>query len=381
MSKVDSVPPNTSHKQPPIPLWFLAELTYRCPQQCPYCSNPVNFSEELSNELSSEQWCDVMRQARKLGAAQLGFSGGEPLIRKDLEELVACARELGFYTNLITSGIGLNKKRLKALRAAGLDHVQLSIDSSNAQLNQRIVGVDAFDEKIATAKIIKDLGYAMVLNVVLHRENIHEVGDILSMALGMGADYVELANVQYYGWAMLNRSALMPSREQLKAAEATTQVFREQHGDKMKVFFVVPDYYEKTPKRCNNGWGTTFITVTPQGDVLPCQSAKVIPGLEFPNVRAKSLQWIWRDSKVFNQYRGTEWMREPCRSCDKQLEDLGGCRCQALMLTAEASNADPVCEKSTHHDIVRNLLIETNEDHTVQVQNLIYRNTKNAKQR
>ncbi len=359
-----------------IPLWFLAELTYRCPQQCPYCSNPLNYSSSFANELSTAEWKKVLAEGRKLGATQLGFSGGEPCVRQDLEELVGHARQLGYYTNLITSGMGLTVDRVTQLRNVGMDHIQLSFEASEEKLNNELAGCDSFQHKLEIAKAIKQQGFPMVLNIVLHRRNIDFIEEILHFAKLLQADYVELANTQYYGWALANRESLLPTKKQLVDAERVTNLFREQHAGDMKVYFVVPDYYENRPKRCSNGWGTTFISVTPDGYVLPCQSAQVLPGLEFPNVKSHSLEWIWHDSPLFNQYRGTDWMTEPCRSCDEKLQDLGGCRCQAYLLAGDATKADPICDKSPEHQKV--VLITAAQNISPAIKPLIFRNPQNA---
>ena len=306
---------------PSPPLWLLAELSYRCPLQCPYCSNPVDFANQR-DELSTDEWLSVLRQARALGAAQLGFSGGEPLIRKDLEQLVAEASKLGFYSNLITSGVGMNEARLGELKRLGLDHVQLSFQGATAKLNDRFAGTEAFDHKLDLARLIKKYEYPMVLNFVLHRSNIDQVEQILDMSLELEADYVELANTQYYGWAMVNRAALMPTREQVEHAEKVTQAFREKHGQRMRILFVVPDYFEDRPKPCMSGWGKVFLAVAPDGTALPCHAARQLPGLSFPNVREHELEWIWHRSPAFNAFRGEDWMREPCRTCPERTVDF-----------------------------------------------------------
>jgi pyrroloquinoline quinone biosynthesis protein E len=336
---------------PGPPLWLLLELTYRCPLHCVFCYNPTNFAA-LEQELTTEDWLRVLREARALGAVQLGLSGGEPLARDDLETIVANAHELGFYTNLITSGIGLNETRIEALKQAGLDHIQLSFQDSTRKMNDFLSSTRTFDLKAKTAALIKQHDYPMVLNVVLHRLNIDHVEQILEMAERLGADYVELANTQYYGWALLNREHLLPSREQVRRAEDVTRRFRDKPGQRMRIYFVVPDYFETRPKPCMNGLGSVFLCVAPDGTALPCHAARVLPGLTFPNVREAGVEWIWRDSPAFNAYRGDAWMKEPCRSCPEKAKDFGGCRCQAYLLTGDAANADPVCALSPHHRLV-----------------------------
>nr|WP_255459121.1 pyrroloquinoline quinone biosynthesis protein PqqE [Rugamonas brunnea] len=335
------------------PMWLLAELTYRCPLHCAFCYNPVDYAANRK-ELSTEQWLDVLRQGRELGAAQLGFSGGEPLLRDDLEQLVAAGNRLGYYTNLITSGIGLTEQRIAAFKAAGLDHIQLSFQDSTREMNDFLSSTRTFDLKARVAKLIKQYDYPMVLNVVLHRYNLDHVERIIDMALEMGVEYLELANTQYYGWGMVNRAQLMPTREQLERAEAVVNACRERIGSRLRILFVVPDYFESRPKACMNGWGSVFLAVAADGAALPCHAARTIPGLSFPNVTEESLKQIWYESDAFNKFRGDAWMKEPCRTCDDKHKDYGGCRCQALALTGDAANADPVCSKSPQHgDIVR----------------------------
>jgi PqqA peptide cyclase len=344
--------------RPGPPLWLLFELTYRCPLHCVFCYNPTDFSR-TGPELKTDDWLRVLREARALGAVQLGLSGGEPLVRDDLETIVAAAHELGFYTNLITSGVGLNETRLQALKGAGLDHIQLSFQDSTREMNDFLSSTRTFELKSKVAALIKRYDYPMVLNVVLHRLNIDHVAEILTMAQSMGADYVELANTQYYGWAWKNRQQLLPSRAQLERAEATTQRFRAQYGERMRIYFVVPDYFERRPKACMNGLGSVFLTIAPDGCALPCQAARMLPGLQFPNVREASVESIWYDSEAFNHFRGDAWMKEPCRSCPEKSKDFGGCRCQAYMLTGDAANADPVCDLSPFHHLVTEAVART----------------------
>ncbi|HEV8688799.1 MAG TPA: pyrroloquinoline quinone biosynthesis protein PqqE [Ideonella sp.] len=340
---------------PRPPLWLLAELTYRCPLHCVFCSNPVDYAHH-SEELGTVAWKQVFEQARALGAVQLGFSGGEPLLREDLEELVAHARGLGFYTNLITSGVGLTEKRARALKQAGLDHIQLSFQDSTRELNDFISSTRTFDLKAKVARIIKGLGYPMVMNCVMHRYNLPHVGRIIEMADRLGADYLELANTQYYGWAWLNREALMPTIDELRDAEAIVMAQREQLAGRMKVIWVSPDYADAKPKPCMAGWGSVFMVVAPDGLALPCHSARMLPGLDFPNVREASVREAWFDSAAFNQYRGDGWMNDTCGSCDDRGKDHGGCRCQSFLLTGDAAGTDPVCPKSAHRPLVDALL-------------------------
>lgn len=333
------------------PLWLLAELTYRCPLQCPYCSNPLDFAR-AKEELTTAQWIDVFKQARAMGSVQLGFSGGEPLTRKDLPELIAAARELGFYTNLITSGIGLTAKKLDLFAEAGLDHIQISFQASDETLNAALAGSKkAFAQKLEMAKAVKAHGYPMVLNFVLHRHNIDQIDRIIELCIELEADDVELATCQFYGWAQLNREGLLPTRKQIADAEKVVASYREKmaaSGNLTNLIFVTPDYYEERPKACMGGWGAIFMNVTPDGKALPCHSARQLP-IDFPSVLEHRLDDIWYNSFGFNRYRGYDWMPEPCRSCDEKEKDFGGCRCQAYMLTGNADNADPVCSKSAHH--------------------------------
>ncbi|WP_394753787.1 pyrroloquinoline quinone biosynthesis protein PqqE [Crenothrix sp.] len=362
------------------PRWLLAELTYACPLQCPYCSNPVDYASYQS-ELSTDDWKRVLTQARKMGAVQLGFSGGEPLTRKDLPELVKHARELGYYSNLITSGYGMTEEKIVQLKEAGLDHIQVSIQASSQELNDHIAGTKSFEHKKAVAHLVKKHGYPMVLNVVMHRENIHQMPEILAMAEELGADYVELANAQYYGWAHLNRDLLLPTKEQFQKAEQIAQDFKEKVAGKMKIYYVVPDFYEDRPKACMNGWGTTFLTIAPDGVALPCHSARDLPGLDCPNVKDYSVYEIWHKSKAFNFFRGYEWMKEPCRSCDEKEKDFGGCRCQAYLLTGNMYNTDPVCSKSENNEVIQKAIDSAKAcTHSNNLEKpLIFRNSKNSR--
>lgn len=368
-------------KQNKPPLWLLAELTYRCPLQCPYCSNPVEIAK-YKDELSTEDWIRVMRQARKMGAAQLGFSGGEPLARRDLEELIAEARSLGYYTNLITSGVGMDEKRVKTFKEAGLDHIQISFQASNEELNNYLGGTRSFQHKQEMARVVKENEYPMVLNIVLHRKNIDQIRDILDMTVALNADYVELASTQYYGWSRVNIEQLLPTREQLARAEKTAREYQEKMKDKMKIIYVIPDYFENRPKACMNGWGSIFLTIAPDGGALPCHAAAQLPGMEFPNVRDHSVSQIWNDSDAFNRFRGFDWMKEPCRSCPEKEKDFGGCRCQAYMLTGDAANADPVCDKSPHHQQLHeevNRIDGLAGTAEFDAKPLVFRNMKNSK--
>lgn len=359
------------------PLWLLAEVTYRCPLHCAFCYNPTDYDKHTQNELTTDQWIQTLRDARKLGAIQLGISGGEPLLRDDIEDIVIEAKKLGYYSNLITSGVGLTEQRIQALKDGGLDHIQLSMHDVTEDINNFITNTKTFQLKQKVATMIKSHGYPMVLNVVIHRYNIDHMKQILEMAEAIGADYIELANNQYYGWSLINRSQLMPTREQLDKAEAVANEFRAT-GPKMKVLYVVPDYFNDRPKKCMNGWGEVFMIVTANGDVLPCHSARSLPNMQFPNVKDADLGWTWKDSPAFNKYRGDSWMKEPCRSCDEKEKDLGGCRCQSFLLTGDAEAADPVCTKSPHRHLI-DKAIEDAKNPQLQAQPILFRNDKNSK--
>jgi PqqA peptide cyclase len=345
------------------PLWLLAEITYKCPLHCSFCYNPLDYAS-TGAELSTEQWKTTLKQGRALGAVQLGFSGGEPLVRDDLEELIAYSHELGYYTNLITSGIGLTEKRAAALKAAGLDHVQLSFQDSTREMNDFLSSTKTFDLKNKVAAIIKAHDWPMVLNCVLHKHNLDHVSAIIEMAERMGAEYLELANTQYYGWAWHNRASLMPSWEQLQKAEAEVEAHKKRLEGKMRIFWVSPDYHEARPKACMSGWGSVFMVVSPDGVALPCHGARMLPGITFPNVAEQSLKDIWFESDAFNKYRGTAWMSETCRTCDEHTKDFGGCRCQAFLLTGDATATDPVCGKSPDHHLVKAAVAATAEPNT-----------------
>jgi PqqA peptide cyclase len=329
----------------PRPYALLAELSYRCPLHCPYCSNPTHARND--GELTTDEWRRVLCEAAKLGVLQVGFSGGEPLVRRDLAELVRGAREARLYTNLITSGVGLDEARASELRESGLDSVQLSFQADDADLADEIAGARAHQRKLAAASFIRAAGIPLSLNFVIHRRNIDRLPQMIGLAEALGAERVELANVQFYGWAFLNRAALLPTREQVTRAREVATAAKARLAGKIDIFYVLPDYYETRPKPCLNGWGQRYLTVNPIGDVLPCPTASsAIPDLRFENVRARPLDWIWRRSESFNRFRGTEWIPGPCRSCPQKEIDFGGCRCQAALLTGNAGNTDPVCTLS-----------------------------------
>ncbi len=336
-----------------IPLWLSLELTYRCPLKCSWCNNPLDFEDYSSRELSTAEWKKVLDDARALGALQLGFTGGEPMLRDDLEELVGHADRIGFYTNLITSGIGLTEERLLALKAAGLKHIQLSVQASRPELTDALVGARAHAGKMEVARLIKKHGFPMVLNVPVFKQNIGEIDAMIAWAAELGIEYIEFANIQYYNWALMNRDELMPTLAQVREAEAVVNRWRQKLGNTMTIYFVIPDYYEGRPKACMNGWGAIHLTVAPDGVAMPCQEARVIPGLQFDSVREKPLAWIWHESSLFRKYRGLDWLPEPCSSCSEKEKDFGGCRCQAFLLTGDAGNTDPACSRSPHHGVVK----------------------------
>ncbi len=366
----------TEQAQIAPPLWLLAELTYRCPLHCVFCYNPVNYAAN-KKELSTDEWKDVLRQARKLGAAQLGFSGGEPLVRDDLEELIGEAHQLGYYTNLITSGVGLTEARISKMKELGLDHIQLSFQDSTKEMNDFLSSTKTFDLKSKVAALIKKYDYPMVLNVVLHRFNLDHIGRIIEMAVEMGVEILELANTQYYAWGEINRAQLMPTREQLERAEKIVNEYRAKLGNKIKLLFVVPDYFEDKPKACMKGWGSVFLAVAADGSALPCHAAQSLPGLKFPNVTQQSLHDIWYNSDAFNRFRGYGWMKEPCRTCPDKEKDFGGCRCQAMMLTGDPENADPVCGKSPYHEDVKKIVLQA-RNRPAEEKPLVFRNDANS---
>lgn len=341
--------PTVPREEIPPPVGLLAELTHRCPLQCPYCSNPVELVRR-SAELDTDTWLRVLDEAAELGVLQVHLSGGEPALRPDLEAIVARCAERGLYSNLITSAVGIDGDRLARLAEAGLDHVQISFQDVTPE-GAELIGnhPGALERKIALAKAAVRLGLPWTMNAVLHRHNLDRVERFLELALELGAHRIELANVQYYGWAFVNRAALMPTRAQLgRFREVLERAARELEG-RIAIDYVVPDYYARFPKPCMSGWGRAVIVVTPDGRAMPCHAAHVIPGLEFPDVRSTPLSAIWYESAAFNAFRGTAWMKEPCRSCPRREEDFGGCRCQAAMLLGDASATDPACSLSPHH--------------------------------
>ncbi|MER6030980.1 pyrroloquinoline quinone biosynthesis protein PqqE [Streptomyces sp. NPDC001851] len=342
----------------PRPLGLLAELTYRCGLRCPYCSNPLAL-DTYADELTATQWCAVLDQARALGVLQTHLSGGEPLLRRDLPRLVAHAHRLGLYVNLITAGLTLSPRRAGELATAGLDHVQLSFQDARPGGADLIAGRPAHRRKLAAAAAVKQAGLALTVNVVLHRANIDHIDALVALAERVGADRLELANTQYYGWALRNRAALLPTRAQLVDAERAVRAARCRTGSRLDIVYVVADYFEDLPKPCMHGWGSRQLTVAPNGDVLPCPAAGRIPGLGVMNIRQADLASIWYDSPAFNRFRGTDWMREPCRSCPRRELDHGGCRCQAFELTGDPAATDPVCRLSPHRPLVDRIVAES----------------------
>lgn len=337
----------------PAPLGLLAELTHRCPLGCPYCSNPLAL-DKRDDELDTATWARVFREAAALGVLQVHLSGGEPAARRDLPDIVRASREAGLYSNLITSAVGLTPQTLAALSDVGLDHVQISIQDSDAASADHIAGYrGASARKRAIAGEVVRLGMPLTVNMVVHRANIGRIEPMVELALSLGASRVEIAHVQYYGWAMKNRAALMPSRAQVDEAVRQVDMLRDHHHGRIVIDAVVPDYYARFPKPCVGGWGRRSLNVTPAGKVLPCHAAEVIPGLEFWNVREHSLSEIWRASPAFSAFRGTDWMQEPCRSCERREQDFGGCRCQAFLIAGDARATDPVCHLSPRHALVR----------------------------
>jgi pyrroloquinoline quinone biosynthesis protein E len=333
------------------PQSLIAEVTHRCPLHCVYCSNPLEMQPREA-ELSADVWARVFREAGELGVLQLHLTGGEPLARPDLTELVAAGRAAGLYVNLITSGLGLTPPRTGELVGAGLDHIQLSLQGADEQSADEIAGARAHARKIALAALIRRYPVAFTLNMVVHRQNLDRLPAMLALAEDLQADRLEIANVQYYGWALRNRDKLLPTRAQLERSIAVVQAAQERLAGRMRIEFVPPDYFARYPKACMGGWGRNVMLVDAGGDALPCHAAKVIPGLDFDNVAQRPLRWIWEESPAFNRFRGEDWMPEPCRSCDRRQLDFGGCRCQALLLAGDAAATDPACSLAPAHSLV-----------------------------
>ena len=343
------------------PLGLLAEVTHRCPLGCPYCSNPIAL-ESRADEIDAVTWARVFAEAADLGVLQVHLSGGEPTARRDIVEITAAAHSARLYTNLITSAVGVTEKMLAALAEAGLDHVQISIQDANAASADRIAGYDgAYVRKRALAAAVVRLGIPLTVNAVIHHANIDRIADVVDQAVALSASRVEIAHVQYYGWALANRAKLMPTRQQVEHAVDRVEALRERYRGIIVIDAVVPDYFARYPKACLGGWGRRSLNVSPSGKVLPCHAAETIPGLEFWSVREHSLSDIWQSSPAFNTFRGTDWMKEPCASCSRRLEDFGGCRCQALALTGDARATDPVCHLSPYHDLVADLAEQRDE--------------------
>ena len=337
----------------PPPIAMLAELTHRCPLSCPYCSNPVEMAK-LDSELDTKTWARVFSEASALGVLQLHLSGGEPASRRDLVALVNAAREAGLYTNLITSAIGLSERRLNQLDEAGLDHIQLSLQGTDAVMADDVGGYrGGFDRKMKTVDWIRQIGFPLTLNFVLHRHNAHQLPRALELAQEMGARRIEIATVQFHGWALKNRDALMPTREQAQQVTKHVIEARKDLKGQLVIDYVPADYHDDYPKRCMGGWGTTGLNVAPNGQVLPCHAAQSIPHLTFDRVQDKSLADIWYHGNAFNAYRGTDWMSDPCKTCERKTIDFGGCRCQAMAIIGDASATDPVCIKSPHHQALQ----------------------------
>jgi pyrroloquinoline quinone biosynthesis protein E len=334
-----------------IPLALIAEVTHRCPLHCVYCSNPLEM-QRASSELASDEWKRVFHESVELGALHLHLTGGEPLARTDIAELVAAAHEAGLYTNLITSGIGLSEERLRNLLSAGLEHIQLSFQDSRADEAHAIAGARSHALKIEVAKRIRKERVAFTVNIVVHRHNLDRLEEIIAFAEELQPDRLEIANVQYYGWALRNREWLLPTRAQVESSLETVAQAQERLHGRMKIDYVAPDYYARFPKACMGGWGRRLMLINPAGYALPCHAANVIPGMQFDNVREKSLEWIWRESPAFNKFRGEAWMIEPCRTCERRTEDFGGCRCQAFLVTGDAQATDPVCSLSPLHSLI-----------------------------
>jgi pyrroloquinoline quinone biosynthesis protein E len=336
---------------------LIAELTHRCPLHCVYCSNPVAMRPQ-AEELTTEQWITAFDEAARLGALQVHFTGGEPLARRDLTALVAGARHSRLYVNLITSGIGLNAVRLEELVAAGLDHIQLSFQDADENAADLYAGARAHAHKLRLASAIRRHRIGFTVNIVIHRDNIERLTQMIALAEDLQPQRVEIANVQYYGWALENRAALLPAREQVREAIAVVEAAEQRLAGRLRIEFVLPDYYGRYPKPCMGGWGNNLLLIDPAGYALPCHSARVIPDLEFPRVQDHSVAYIWNESPVFNLFRGEDWMQEPCRSCDRRHLDFGGCRCQAMLLAADARATDPTCILSPHHDRIEAILAE-----------------------
>jgi pyrroloquinoline quinone biosynthesis protein E len=343
------------------PLALLAELTHRCPLRCPYCSNPLELTR-ASGELTTTEWADVFAQAAELGCLQAHLSGGEPTARRDIVAITAAARDAGLYTNLITAGVLLDAPLLARLKAAGLDHVQLSIQDAEAEGAERIGGMKgAHARKQSAARLVREAGLPLTLNAVVHRQNLQNLPAMIDLAIAWDAARLEVAHVQYYGWALENRATLLPTRAQLDEATRIVEAARTRHKGRLVIDYVVPDYYAARPKPCMGGWGNRFLAVSPAGNVLPCHAAESITGMVFPNIRSTRLRAAWEDSEAFNRFRGTAWMPSPCQGCENAERDWGGCRCQAFALIGDAAATDPACALSPHHAILASAIAEAGD--------------------
>src|SRR5438270_10344446 len=347
-----------------IPLARIGKVTHRCPLHCVYCSNPMELAGTQA-ELSTEEWASVFQQSGKLGMLHAHFTGGEPLARPDLTELIAAARAAGLYTNLITSGIGLNETRLQELVSGGLDHIQISFQDSREEAANWIAGAKAHAHKIELSRAIRRHKIAFTVNLVVHRQNLDHIEEMIAFIEQLSPERVEIAHAQYYGWALANRAALLPTQAHLEKAAANVEEAETRLAGRMRIDSVVPDYYAKYPKACMGGWGRRLMLINPSGKVLPCHAAEVLPGLSFENVREKTLEWIWHESSSFRRFRGEEWMPEPCRSCDRRMEDFGGCRCQAFLLAGDAMVTDPACSLAPSHGIVESVVRNVNSAATI----------------
>jgi pyrroloquinoline quinone biosynthesis protein E len=348
----------------PNPLALIAEVTHRCPLHCVYCSNPLELAAAQS-ELSTAEWTRVFQQSGALGMLHAHFTGGEPLARPDLTELIAAARAAGLYTNLITSGLGLNKNRLQKVVDAGLDHIQISFQDSREASANWIAGAKAHAHKIELSHAIRRHKIAFTVNLVVHRQNLDHLEEMIAFIEQLNPERVEIAHTQYYGWALANRAALMPTRVQLERAVSIVAEADKRLAGRIRIDSVVPDYYAKYPKACMGGWGRRLMLINPAGKVLPCHAAEVLPGMSFENVREKTLEWIWQESSSFRKFRGEDWMPEPCRSCDRRTEDFGGCRCQAFLIAGDATVTDPACSLAPTHSIVESAVSEANTSENV----------------
>ena len=341
------------------PLALVAELTHRCPLHCVYCSNPLELQSRV-NELSTEAWARVFKEAAEAGILQADFTGGEPLARPDIVELIRSARAAGLYVSLITSGLPMDEAKLKALVQAGLDHFQLSFQGAREETANDISGTESHPQKLRVLGWLKRYRIGLTLNFVIHRRNIHELEEMLAIVAASDAGCVEFASVQYYGWAFANREKLLPTRQQLDYCVERLKRAEEELLGKTRIVFVVPDYYAKYPKPCVGGWGRKLMLITPNGDVLPCHAAPIIPGLKFENVKDRTLREIWENSDAFQKFRGEDWMQEPCKSCDRRAQDFGGCRCQAVLLAGDATATDPVCSLAPQRHKVDAILAQIN---------------------